>query len=104
MSESKVCGAVSPSGWLCVLAHGHEGEHMSIDNKRSWKGSPGRPLFWVDAPRQEDKNPAVRRPILQNKPKFTGRPCPQCGSLNTIPNGRCLLCLEPGCGHSGECA
>ena len=98
-----ICGARSPGGWLCVLAQGHEGEHMTIDNTRTWKGSPGRPVFWSDAPKRVI-GPVKKAPlgVLENKPRFTGRPCPECQSLNTIPNGKCLLCLE--CKHSGECA
>lgn len=32
---------------------------------------------------------------------FTGIPCDACGSLNTVRNGKCLLCMD--CHASGEC-
>ena len=45
---------------------------------------------------------ALSRPRgLTNTPLFTGRPCPECESLNTVQNGKCLLCME--CKATGEC-
>jgi hypothetical protein len=32
---------------------------------------------------------------------YTGESCGSCGSLNTVRNGKCLLCLD--CKTSGEC-
>lgn len=32
---------------------------------------------------------------------FTGIPCDACGSINTVRNGKCLLCMD--CHASGEC-
>ncbi len=32
---------------------------------------------------------------------FTGIPCEQCGSLDTVRNGTCLTCTV--CLHAGEC-
>jgi hypothetical protein len=32
---------------------------------------------------------------------FTGIPCEACGSVNTVRNGKCLLCMD--CKSSGEC-
>lgn len=45
--------------------------------------------------------PSPQAPPLENKPQFTGRACPECGSLNTVQNGKCLLCME--CKATGEC-
>lgn len=35
------------------------------------------------------------------RPQFTGRPCDYCQSLNTIQNGKCVMCME--CKQTGEC-
>lgn len=40
--------------------------------------------------------------VPTNKPHFTGQMCQSCSSLNTIQNGKCLLCLD--CKASGECS
>lgn len=56
--------------------------------------------------REPDPSNVVRLPpspppMVENKPMFTGRPCENCGSMNTIQNGKCLLCME--CKVTGEC-
>lgn len=141
------CGHRGPGGWLCLLAKGHEGHHMSIRNNLMWKGTPGRPVFWPQdaAPgltrEQTDEVELVTRPTLttaeiasadptearvrrtplvapappdppasvptplavvpQNRPKFTGIPCSNCNSMNTIQTGKCRYCLD--CHSNGEC-
>ena len=108
------CGHKHGSGWLCLLRAGHDGHHMSIDNQQEWKGTPGRPVFWPPGITREQTDELERQtnPLLtqgeiakgrpkENKPRFTGRPCEYCQSLNTIQNGKCLYCME--CGQTGEC-
>jgi hypothetical protein len=106
------CAARHTDGWYCVLAVGHDGSHLSIDNTRLWRGTPGRPVLWVQdlTPEQTDELERQTNPTLtqgemarltENKPRFTGRPCENCNSMNTIQNGKCLLCME--CGQTGEC-
>jgi hypothetical protein len=89
----KYCGALNPSGkWLCVLSASHDGQHLSIDNTRLWKGTPGYPIRWETARAETPES---------DTPPFTGRPCDFCQSLNTIQNGKCLLCMD--CHQTGEC-
>lgn len=52
MSEAPTayCGARHPDGWYCVLRNGHDPKepHLSLDNRDLWKGSPGRPVRWIE--------------------------------------------------------
>lgn len=117
----KYCADTSPkNGWLCILANGHKGAHLSIDNTRLWKGTPGFPVFWGepatpkadDLPREvtedfprdptsEELEPTAIQQFPGHRPGTTGIPCDQCQSMNTIRSGTCLLCLD--CNHAGEC-
>lgn len=125
----KICGAVGPDGFLCVLADGHEGDHLSIDNREMWKGTPGKPVRWAQerrgvarvvvsdeyvsqvdcgtfkeppAPAQRTKplGPQTAASVAKAK-GFTGIPCELCGSLETVRIGTCLRCNA--CGSSGGC-
>jgi hypothetical protein len=87
------------NGWLCILGPKHEGEHLSLDNTRMWKDTPGYPIKWADKPAAPPVKP-IHAPV-NGRPKFTGRPCDHCQSLNTIQNGKCLLCMD--CHETGEC-
>ena len=40
------CAKKHAAKWLCVLLKGHEGDHLSLDNSRVWKGTPGFPVIW----------------------------------------------------------
>lgn len=40
------CASRHSDGWYCLLTEGHLDDHMSIDNSRLWKGTPGAPVFW----------------------------------------------------------
>jgi len=44
---------------------------------------------------------AVRRELDAKAKGYTGIPCDQCGSLETVRIGKCLRCES--CGSSGEC-
>lgn len=109
LETSPLCSARHPDGWLCILLKGHEGSHLSLDNTRLWKGTPGSPILWAldqalqptIASMPEVVHMVPRVVLNENKPVFTGRPCPQCQSLNTVQNGKCLLCME--CHATGEC-
>lgn len=53
MGQNLYCGARSPSGWLCVLRPHEQGDHLSIDNRETWKGSIGKPVRWMRQGPQE---------------------------------------------------
>lgn len=93
MAASAYCGAVHPDGWRCVLAAGPHDEHLSIDNRGLWHGTPGIPVRWP----AETQAVTPRRAL----PGFTGVPCDRCGSPNTVRTGTCLTCQD--CGHGGSC-
>lgn len=94
------CAARCAEGWYCVLKEGHGGQHLSIDNSKLWEGSPGAPVRWAD--RAVSRLSAEGRRGQEAKFRgYTGIPCDQCGSPNTVRNGKCLLCTD--CRASGEC-
>lgn len=115
------CGSASRDGWLCLLAPGHDGElHMSIDNRRMYRGTPGRPVVWrsgeyseqvsdelVETPaptpprlstRTSAPTPRIPAAILQG---YTGNFCAHCGSDRMRQTGTCASCEN--CGESGGC-
>jgi hypothetical protein len=117
------CSEKHSDGWLCVLRRGHEGAHLSIDNSRAWKGTPGFPIIWEPelTREQTDELKLVTDPTLtqgeviresmrgatgadvrmaQNL-GYTGELCGHCGSPNTIRIGKCVRC--DACGQDGEC-
>lgn len=98
---AEYCGARSAEGWYCVLAKGHDGPHLSIDNSKLWKGSPGAPVRWTRRPAVAVLSAEGQRGQNAKTRGFTGIPCDHCGSPNTIRNGKCLLCTD--CQASGEC-
>lgn len=115
------CQHRSPSGFFCVLKQGHRDAHLSIDNTRLWRGTPGRPVIWgqsaagpVDEPTGEAEILAhldptltvaeVKLPTQVPSGKdlgYTGIFCEMCGSPNTVRIGKCIRCSE--CNHAGEC-
>lgn len=102
------CTAKHPGdGWLCILAHGHDGAHLSLDNRQQWEGTPGRPVRWqptpAKAPAPEGKLPErLALPTPAGKSLgYTGIPCDACQSLNTVRSGKCLTCMD--CHAAGEC-
>lgn len=123
----KYCAARSSNGWLCVLAEDHDGDHLSIDNSKQWKGTPGSPVWWPQRARESREATAQRKrnedmsmlmdPTLtqaetsrmleeaqaavvkKNLP--TGEACSACGSIHTVRTGTCLRCLD--CYAVGEC-
>lgn len=88
------CRDESEEGWLCVLPEGHEGQHVSVDNRKVWKGTPGMPVFWGDL----QKEPKEPKDIL------VGDICGVCGQPSIIRESacrtRCKSCgaIEGGCG------
>jgi hypothetical protein len=102
------CGVRGPGGFYCILGR-HEGhEHLSIDNTKLWKGTPGEPIFWrmeLVTPDPEPTTLPVRRAeTAVDKARlqgFTGEFCAQCNSPNTKRIGSCLQCAD--CHHSGSC-
>ena len=101
------CAHKSSTGWLCVLAQGHDGDHMSVDNSRLWEGTPGAPVFW----RSAKTAPIALDPTLTQveagtvaktrPPSPTGDPCTHCGGP-MMRTGTCSVCLD--CGESGGCS
>lgn len=80
----------------------HEGDHLSLDNRTMWQGTPGAPVFWANA--------SVRGPAdFESKQQmariqgFEGEECSECGSMQMVRDGRCLKCMV--CGSTtGGCA
>jgi len=105
---SDYCSARHEAGWYCLLKKGHadlgETQHLSLDNTQLWKGTAGLPVRWSSIEREKqnesllNKGEAIRTSQVKG---FTGELCGNCGSPNTIRNGKCLLCTE--CQFSGEC-
>lgn len=93
------CGAKGRE-FYCLLAEGHEGPHMSIDNRSKWQGTPGRPVFWTTQPVTEMATVPADLPNGKSL-GYTGIPCDNCGSLNTVRVGKCLQCQD--CYAAGEC-
>ena len=114
------CAKKHAAKWLCVLLKGHEGDHLSLDNSRVWKGTPGFPVIWSAEStltrEQTDELAAIKDPMTtqgevrkatgadvrasQNR-GYTGELCGNCGSPNTIRIGKCVRCEA--CGADGEC-
>jgi len=120
------CAKQDNDGWLCILKRGHGGAHLSLDNSRLWKRTPGFPITWPNEPEltreQTDEMKLITDPMLTQGeikgsmppgflspktqlPGYTGIPCQACGGLNTVRIGKCLRCAPPplGCGQDGEC-
>ena len=102
------CPAAHSDGWLCVLAEGHEGPHLSLDNRARWRGTVGKPVRWraqiQDLPDLPDRPRVPEQLALMPAGKdlgYTGIPCDACGSVNTVRVGKCLRCDN--CQTAGEC-
>ncbi len=110
------CGERDAKGWYCVLKGGHGGQHLSLDNQRIWKGTPGFPVVWMteapELPREQtdELNPtltqaeykrekAMNRQTLKGAGVPTGDLC-QCGGL-LVQMGACKQCTT--CGDGGSC-
>ena len=114
------CTARHPDGWLCILAAGHDPDHLSLDNRVQWYGSPGAPIWWRDEPPAVvDESMLDPTAVAGERGRitgaeirsaqtigFTGELCGHCGSPNTRRIGKCLQCAAPplGCGQDGTCA
>lgn len=129
--ERPQCGAAGPGGFRCILLDGHQHyadhdpqrdpEHLSIDYREEWNGTPGKPIRWQDpklepvatssagaarlvetakkGPMQIGKASAVHL-VIPGLPT-TGRVCHECGGANMVVEGRCEKCLE--CGATTGC-
>ena len=112
------CADRHEDGWLCILRRDHEDDHLSMDNTKTWKGTPGAPVSWprgktlmevfsVDPITEEDFDPteifpaAKRKSFAQLPPSPTGESCDRCGSLNMMRTGTCMTCMD--CGNAGGC-
>lgn len=99
------CGAQHSSGFYCILKHGHEGDHLSLDNTKIWEGTPGKPVQWET---KQSSNKAMQKTSAALHPtdvSYTeGESCSVCGSLSVIRESscrkRCKSCgaLDGGCG------
>ena len=93
------------SAFLCILTEGHEGQHLSIDNRQYWQDSPGGPVRWgQDEEKQPVSSPSRLAKVLDAKTKgFEGVACADCGAMRMIRAGKCLQCTS--CGStSGGCS
>jgi hypothetical protein len=108
------CGDKHLDGWLCILRPHEKGDHMSLDNKQLWKGTPGMPIRWVRkevaeklaaeygggrAPGSDPRSLSFDQARQLN---YTGDPCPSCQALTLKRNGACLLCTS--CGDQSSCS
>jgi hypothetical protein len=101
------CGKKHRDGWYCVLASGHVGEHLSIDNTKMWKGSPGRPVFWrIEAKKGAEgpvePNPTLTQAEYARSQGYTGETCSNCLGMRMRRNGTCQLCDD--CGQTTGCS
>lgn len=108
-NEPHYCSEIGPSGFRCILKYGHEGTHLSIDNRAMWQGTPGAPIEWETQAPPMRKDPAPARPDgkheayrLARARGFEGVECRECGSLNTTMNGSCYKCQD--CGSTTGCS
>lgn len=122
MANDPYCPATRPGGgWCCILLAGHsERMHLSIDYRVRDHGTPGRPILWpVGQGRPSTTRAAQDRTLVDpttttgeaqgraamphqaKRPGYTGIPCEQCHSPNTVRVGVCLRCDD--CGSAGEC-
>lgn len=119
------CAKRHKDGWLCILTQGHDAAHLSMDNSRVWKGTPGFPVIWEDEPeltreqtdelklatdptltqgeirRESQKGPTGADVRMAQNLGYTGELCGNCGSPNTLRIGKCVRC--DACGQDGEC-
>lgn len=87
------CADAHSSGWYCVLTAGHQGHHMSLDNSKLWKGTPGKPIFWGQelVGKEPDLNPTLTSGEIARAKALSRRE--QLRTAN--PTGD--FCTEPGC-------
>jgi hypothetical protein len=90
-------------GFYCVRLLGHEGDHLSIDNRVLWEGTPGGPVFWQsEAARGQPPTSEQARREQARVQGYEGEACPSCNAMQMIRDGKCLKCLA--CGTSpGSC-
>lgn len=116
--KRRLCGARDPkTGFFCVRLEGHDGDHLSVDNRVVWQGSPGAPVFWPNEQLRREITAEMLDPTLTDteagvRPKtpaseallkgYTGDSCDQCGSVRMRRNGTCLLCED--CGATTGCS
>lgn len=118
---SNYCGEIGPRGFRCILAAGHTGHHLSIDNREEWKGTPGKPVVWEQFTREQtDELSLMNNPLLtaneiktadpvqarssifgSNPNPYTGEFCTECGSDKVRRAGTCAVCEE--CGTTTGC-
>jgi hypothetical protein len=97
------CSLLSPDGFYCILKTGHQGPHLSIDNRFLWQGTPGKPVQWgaeyrADPPPDDTKRRREKAVSLG----YTGEFCSNCGSANMRRAGTCMTCES--CGTTTGCS
>jgi hypothetical protein len=107
------CGEKSIEGWFCVLRKGHKDGHLSLDNSKIWKGTPGFPISWETATAEftreqsNELNPTLTTgEIDKQRPKgvLVGDLCGVCGQVEIVRESacrtRCMACgaIDGGCG------
>lgn len=82
------------------------GWHVGSDDgrvtlRRGKRARPANPPARLDPMELGAPEPTDETSSRAQLRGFTGIPCDACGSLNTVRNGKCLLCMD--CHASGEC-
>jgi hypothetical protein len=107
------CSEKNPEGWRCILKEAHEAAHLSLDNQRVWKGTPGFPIIWetvtaeLTREQSDELNPTLTTgEINKQRPKgvLVGDLCDVCGQVEIVRESacrtRCMACgaIDGGCG------
>lgn len=97
------CGQKNRDGFLCILQAKHNGQHLSIDNTKLWKGTPGAPVVWGKSKKNEPRiDPTLTQAEYARSSGYTGDTCSYCGGMRMRRNGTCQLCED--CGQTTGCS
>ena len=109
-----ICAVEHESGFLCVRREGHDGDHLSIDNRKLWQGSPGAPVFWANEGLRQKAKAEVTQGMLDptltgsesgvmaKMKGYSGESCGECQGMSMRRNGTCLVCDT--CGATTGCS
>jgi hypothetical protein len=97
------CAERNRDGFYCVLRKGHGGQHLSIDNTKLWKGTPGAPVAWGAEKKEQARiDPTLTQAEYARNQGYTGDTCSNCLGMRMRRNGTCQLCED--CGQTTGCS